>query len=115
MFRPGGLCQLLTEFCKQLTKTKTSESKRPAFTSPVCKPAVLLITFHVERGDMFRGLCQLLTEFCKQLTKTSGSKRPALTSPCVKLQYCSLCFMLKEETGSETECSSYLAVSKGVT
>ena len=26
MFRPGGLCQLLTEFCKQLTKTKTPHS-----------------------------------------------------------------------------------------
>ena len=29
MFRPGGLCQLLTEFCKQLTKTKTSEQRGP--------------------------------------------------------------------------------------
>ena len=35
---------------------------------------------------------------CKQLTKTSGSKRPALTSPCVKLQYCSLNLRLIQET-----------------
>ena len=54
MFRPGGLCQLLTEFCKQLTKTKTSESKRPALTSPVCKAAVLLIRFHVDSSNTYR-------------------------------------------------------------
>ena len=56
---------------------------------------------------------ECLTEFCKQLTKTSGSKHLLSPPLGVKLQYCSLRFILKEETGSETV--SYLAVSKGVT
>ena len=58
MFRPRGVCQLLTEFCKQLTKTKTSRSTSKDLwveTScshlPMFKAAVLLIRFHVDSSN----------------------------------------------------------------
>ena len=51
-FRPGGLCQLLTE-------TKTSRSKCPALTSPVCKAAVLLVKSHVNSRNAAMSLYQI--------------------------------------------------------
>ena len=57
MFRPGGLCQLFTE------KTKTSRSKCPTFTSPVCKAAVLLVKSHVDSRNAAMSLYQIIFNF----------------------------------------------------
>ena len=42
-----------------MTKTKTSGSKRPALTSPVCKAAVLLIKSHVDSRNTAMSLYQI--------------------------------------------------------
>ena len=50
--------------CKQLTKTKTSRSKRPAFTSLVCKAAVLLVKSHVDSRHAAMSLYQITMSTC---------------------------------------------------